>query len=76
LEIEQGIIVNKKLVWTITRELDLRGLRGPKKRAWNAADEATEDHLVKRSFSAGPPNELWLTDITEHPTQDGTYQPA
>jgi transposase InsO family protein len=23
--------------------------------------------LVERNFTAGAPNELWLTDITEHP---------
>ncbi len=38
LENEQGIIVNKKLVW---------------------------------KFAASAPNELWLTDITEHPTREG-----
>jgi putative transposase len=29
---------------------------------------AVHDDLVHREFSAGRPNELWLTDITEHPT--------
>jgi transposase InsO family protein len=71
LEIEQGIIVNKKLVWKIMRQLGLRGLPGPKKRSWNTANEATEDDLVERRFQAGAPNELWLTDITEHPTREG-----
>jgi transposase InsO family protein len=28
----------------------------------------TEEDLVKRNFVATCPNELWLTDITEHPT--------
>ena len=31
LEIEQGLIVNKKLVWKIMRQLGLRGLPGPRK---------------------------------------------
>jgi len=30
------------------------------------------DDLVKRHFSAAAPNCLWLTDITEHPTGEGT----
>jgi len=71
LEIEQGVIVNKKLVWKIMRQLGLQGLPGPRKRTWNKANEATEDDLVKRQFSATAPNELWLTDITEHPTREG-----
>jgi transposase InsO family protein len=71
LEIEQGIIVNKKLVWKIMRQLGLRGLPGPRKRSWNPANEATEEDLVNRRFRADAPNELWLTDITEHPTREG-----
>ncbi len=31
LEIEQGLIVNKKLVWKIMRQLGLKGLPGPRK---------------------------------------------
>jgi len=71
LEIEQGIIVNTKLVYKIMRQLGLRGLPGPKKRSWIKANEATEEDLVKRKFGAKGPNELWLTDITEHPTREG-----
>ena len=29
------------------------------------------DDLVDRQFTAAAPNELWLTDITEHPTGEG-----
>ena len=29
------------------------------------------DDLVERDFTAAAPNELWLTDITEHPTAQG-----
>ena len=29
------------------------------------------DDRVRRQFSADRPNELWLTDITEHPTAEG-----
>ncbi len=29
------------------------------------------DDLVRREFTADRPNELWLTDITEHPTGEG-----
>ena len=33
LEIEQGLIVNKKLVWKIMRELGLKGLPGTQERS-------------------------------------------
>jgi putative transposase len=29
------------------------------------------DDLVERDFTAAARNELWLTDITEHPTAEG-----
>ena len=29
------------------------------------------DDLVQRDFTAAGPNQLWLTDITEHPTAEG-----
>ena len=29
------------------------------------------DDLVQRDFTADAPNQLWLTDITEHPTGEG-----
>ncbi|MFP3581515.1 hypothetical protein SB659_18285 [Arthrobacter sp. SIMBA_036] len=31
------------------------------------------DDLVERDFTAAAPNELWPTDITEHPTAEGKY---
>jgi putative transposase len=71
LEIEQGLIVNKKLVWKIMRQLGLQGLPGPKKGVRNLKNIATAEDLVQRSFVASRPNQLWLTDITEHPTGEG-----
>jgi hypothetical protein len=53
------------------RQLGLRGLptrrlpRGAKLRA------VTSQDLVRREFKRKAPNELWLTDITEHPTREG-----
>ncbi|MGC1406941.1 MAG: IS3 family transposase, partial [Candidatus Dormiibacterota bacterium] len=71
LEIEQGIIVNKKLVWKIMRQLGLRGLPGPREGGEELVNAATCEDLVQRQFTASQPNQLWLTDITEHPTSEG-----
>ena len=71
LEIEQGLIVNKKLVWKIMRQLDLKGLPGPRKGIKNLKNAPTCEDLVQRNFTATVPNQLWLTDITEHPTGEG-----
>ena len=35
------------------------------------AGASVHDDLVKRKFTATRPNQLWLTDITEHRTDEG-----
>ncbi len=44
-----------------------------KKRAANGKKPGPPAHedRVRRDFTAGAPNRLWLTDITEHPTGEG-----
>jgi transposase InsO family protein len=71
LEIEQGLIVNYKLVKKLMARLGLRGLPGPRKGVKNLKNVATCEDLVQRRFWATRPNEVWLTDITEHPTTEG-----
>ena len=47
-----------------------RALRG----TWckpGLAGVGTPTDLVQRQFTANRPNELWCTDITEHPARDG-----
>ena len=68
---EQDMVVNKKLILSIMRELGIKGLPGPKRRKKNLVNEATEEDLVQRNFTVDRPNVLWLTDITEHPTREG-----
>ncbi len=44
-----------------------------KKRGLNRkAGPPVHDDLVDRQFTADAPNAVWLTDITEHPTGEGT----
>jgi len=71
LKREQDMVVNKKLILSIMRELGIKGLPGPKRRTKNLVNEATEEDLVQRNFTVDRPNVLWLTDITEHPTREG-----
>jgi putative transposase len=71
LKREYDMVVNKKLVLSIMRELGIQGLPGPKKHKKNLVNQATEEDLVQRHFTVDRPNALWLTDITEHPTREG-----
>ena len=65
-----GLAVNHKRVARLMREAGIQGLyrrryrRGP-------TGPATEDDLVKRNFTVEAIDRLWLTDITEHPTNEG-----
>ncbi len=53
------------------QELHLPGL--PKRRTGrrNLIAIRTVSDLVNRDFTATGPNQLWVTDITEHPTKEG-----
>jgi putative transposase len=63
--------VNLKLVNSIMSERGLYGLPRPGRRIPNLIRVATPEDLVNRHFTANRPNELWCTDITEHPARDG-----
>src|SRR5665213_2501663 len=53
------------------RQLGVHGLPGPRKGFTNLKNAPTREDLVRRDFHAAQPNELWLTDITEHLTGEG-----
>jgi transposase-like protein len=63
--------VNLKLVNSIMSEHGLYGLPRPGRRKPNLIGVDTPADLVNRRFTATGPNELWCTDITEHPARDG-----
>ena len=63
--------MNTKLVKKIMRQLGIRGLPGPRKGIKNLKNAPTCEDLVQRQFTTTAPNQLWLTDITEHPTREG-----
>jgi putative transposase len=63
--------VNLKLVRSIMGEQGLHGLPHPPRRSPNLLRVNTPEDLVKRRFTATRTNELWCTDITEHPARDG-----
>ena len=68
-----GHRVGERRVWRLCRDEQVwsttcrKGRRGAKGRP----GPAVHDDLVQRDFTAGRPDEVWLTDITEHPTGEG-----
>ena len=62
--------VSERLVAVLMSRADIRGIPGPAK-VKRLHGIATADDLVHRKFHRLSPNELWITDITEHPTREG-----
>ena len=65
------VVVGHNAVEAIMRELGIKGL--PTRRLPTGARVAkvTSLDLVRREFRRSAPNQLWMTDITEHPTREG-----
>jgi transposase InsO family protein len=68
---EYGQVVNKKLIRGIMAERGIAGLPARRKAKVGPVHRATTQDLVKRNFNREGPNQLWMTDITEHPTREG-----
>jgi putative transposase len=62
----------ERTAWRICRDNAWWSAFG-KKRSKNGKRPGppVHDDLVQRDFTADAPNQLWLTDITEHPTSQG-----
>lgn len=63
--------VNSKLVRSVMRELGISGLPKRRKGRPNQKHLATSEDFVNRDFARDGPNQLWMSDITEHPTREG-----
>ena len=70
LQLGRQIMVSRKLVHKLMVEQRLKGLPTRKQRR-TLVNVATAEDLVCREFARGAPDQLWLTDITEHPTREG-----
>jgi len=67
-----GEVMCRRTAWRICRDNQWFSAFG-KKRGKNGKRPGppVHDDLVQRDFTADDVNELWLTDITEHPTDEG-----
>jgi len=66
-----GIQVGRDQVALVMQRTGIRGIAGTRKRYVNREHLITTEDLVQRNFTATAPNQLWCTDITEHPTTEG-----
>jgi putative transposase len=73
LSLGLGLPVNHKRVARLMRAAGLQGLYRRRRRGCTLRDPAAQSavDLVNRQFAVDGPNQLWITDITEHPTEEG-----
>jgi putative transposase len=65
-----GITIGHNTVSLLMRRTGLAGLPAPS-RGKRSRKLATVTDLVRRDFRRASPNQLCVTDITEHPTREG-----
>jgi putative transposase len=68
-----GLPVNHKLIARLMREAGIQGLYRRRRRGCTVRDLHAEPYvdLVDRDFVVDGPDEIWCTDVTEHPTREG-----
>ena len=65
-----GTVVGRITVEILMRRASVRGISG-RPRFRHVPNVATAADLVDRKFERDRPDQLWVTDITEHPTREG-----
>jgi transposase InsO family protein len=70
LVLGRGVRVGHCSVAMLMQRAGIKGRTGsPKRRGMPGV--ATAEDLVDRVFHRNAPNQLWVTDVTEHPTREG-----
>jgi len=70
LTLGRGVSVGIRAVEFLMQRAGIQGLTG-RPRYRRIPNVATAEDLVDRDFERTEPNQLWVTDITEHPTREG-----
>ncbi len=66
-----GIVASRNRVNRLCTQQRLWSAHSRKRGLSRKPGPPVHDDLVRREFTAAEPNQLWLTDITEHPTAEG-----
>jgi putative transposase len=66
-----GHVVSERRVWRLCSEQRIWSSFVKKSRYGKKPGPPVHDDLVRREFTASSIDQLWFTDITEHPTSEG-----
>ena len=66
-----GVKVGERRVWRLCSQEQLWSVFAKRRGLSRKAGPPVHDDLVDREFTAPATNQVWLTDITEHPTGEG-----
>lgn len=66
-----GYEVSERRVWRLCHVAGIQSTISRRKARYHKAGPPVHDDLVQRQFTADGPNQVWLTDITEHRTSEG-----
>lgn len=61
---DSGIYVSKKRILAIMQKMGLSSVRVDAKNQFKRKQQYEKQNLLKREFSAGYPNQIWVSDIT------------
>ncbi len=64
-------VVSERRIWRLCSANGILSVIHRRRRSGIKTGPPVHDDLVVRDFTAGAPNQKWLTDITEHPTDEG-----
>jgi putative transposase len=68
---DRGITASRNRVNRLCTQQRLWSVHARKRGLHRKPGPPVHDDLVERRFTAAKPNQLWLTDRTEHPTAEG-----
>jgi transposase InsO family protein len=68
---DAGLAAGENRVWRLCSQQRLWSVFAKKRGLNRKAGPPVHDDLIERDFTATRPNQLWLTDITEHRTDEG-----
>lgn len=67
----RGYAMGERTAWKLCHEAGLKSVIVKQKCKSGKSQPVIHDDLVQREFTSKKPNQVWLTDITEHPTREG-----